>query len=109
MKLVGLPPREACDSPAEPSVSPSPQVDRETRATRAERTVLPEAVARDVAEEIRAAGTVIGGWVELLELGLLSGDEVPAAFQHIRAAQERIIAAGRRLELAAGIGDSLAS
>lgn len=54
-------------------------------------------------EEIQAATTVIGGWVELMDRGMLDQDELSIACQRIRAAQGRIETAGERLELAMGI------
>jgi len=80
-----------------------PRWDEPSLAGSQERATLCLAPVRSIAAEIRAATTVIGGWVELVELGMLTEDELAVACQRIRAAQARIEAAGEQLELAAGI------
>ncbi len=64
---------------------------------------VPQDLVRSMTEEIQAATTVIGGWIELMDRGMLTPDEIAIACQRIRAAQSRIETAGERLELAMGI------
>jgi len=95
---VGAPRAEAL-----PGRHLGPRWDDPSFASSPERATLCRALVRSIAEEVRAATTVIGGWVELVELGMLTEDELAIACQRIRAAQARIEAAGEQLELAAGI------
>ena len=65
--------------------------------------VIAQDLVRSIAEEIHAGTTVIGGWMELLERGMLAEDELVIAAQRIRAAKARIELASERLELTVGI------
>jgi len=100
-RAEALPGRDLGPRWDEPSLAGSQE--RATLAGSQERATLCLAPVRSIAAEIRAATTVIGGWVELVELGMLTEDELAVACQRIRAAQARIEAAGEQLELAAGI------
>lgn len=59
--------------------------------------LLQSRLLESIAEDIQAATTVIGGWVELFDRGLLTETEVPTACARIRVAQRRIDDAGERI------------